>query len=215
MRTQTPSTTDFKERATVSTPAAVRVQSFGTTVFAEYSALSLEYDAINLGQGFPDFPAPNFVIEAARTALSSGYNQYARSAGHPRLVNALAAVYSPVFDRELDPLTQIVVTTGATEGIFATMQGLVDPGDEVILIEPFYDSYPAAVIMAGGTPVYIPAAPRAGRDQRGGLADRYRRVAGRDQPEDQTAHHQYAPQPGRQDVQPRGVGHAGADRAGA
>ena len=145
----------------MSTPAAVRVQSFGTTVFAEYSALSLEYDAINLGQGFPDFPAPDFVIEAARTALASGYNQYARSAGHPRLVNALAAVYSPVFGRELDPLTEIVVTTGATEGIFATMQGLVDPGDEVILIEPFYDSYPAAVIMAGGTPVYIPlrAAP--------------------------------------------------------
>ena len=152
----------FKESATVSTPAAVRVQSFGTTVFAEYSALSLEYDAINLGQGFPDFPAPDFVIEAARTALSSGYNQYARSAGHPRLVNALAAVYSPVFDRELDPLTQIVVTTGATEGIFATMQGLVDPGDEVILIEPFYDSYPAAVIMAGGTPVYIPLRATAG-----------------------------------------------------
>ena len=162
MRTQTPSTTGFKESATVSTPAAVRVQSFGTTVFAEYSALSLEYDAINLGQGFPDFPAPDFVIEAARTALASGYNQYARSAGHPRLVNALAAVYSPVFDRELDPLTQIVVTTGATEGIFATMQGLVDPGDEVILIEPFYDSYPASVIMAGGTPVYIPLRPAPG-----------------------------------------------------
>ena len=74
------------------------------------------------------FPAPDFVIEAARTALASGYNQYARSAGHPRLVNALAAVYSPVFDRELDPLTQIVVTTGATEGIYATVQGLMRPG---------------------------------------------------------------------------------------
>ena len=141
---------------------ANRVQSFGTTVFAEYSALSLEYDAINLGQGFPDFPAPDFVIEAARSALSAGHNQYARSAGHPRLVNALAAVYSPVFERELDPLTQIVVTTGATEGIFATVQGLVNPGDEVILIEPFYDSYPASVIMAGGTPVYIPLRPAPG-----------------------------------------------------
>ena len=72
-------------------------------------------------------------------------------------------MYSPVFDRELDPLTQIVVTTGATEGIFATMQGLVDPGDEVILIEPFYDSYPAAVIMAGGTPYTFRCALRRAR----------------------------------------------------
>ena len=77
-------------------------------------------------------------------------------------MNALAAVYSPVFDRELDALTEIVVTTGATEGIYATVQGLVDPGDEVILIEPFYDSYPPSVIMAGGTPVYVPLRPRPG-----------------------------------------------------
>ncbi len=146
----------------MSSPAAARVQSFGTTVFTEYTTLSLEHNAVNLGQGFPDFPAPDFVIEAARAALATGHNQYARGAGHPRLVNALAAVYSPVFGRELNPLTQIVVTTGATEGIFATIQGLVDPGDEVILIEPFYDSYPASVIMAGGTPIYIPLRPAPG-----------------------------------------------------
>jgi aspartate/methionine/tyrosine aminotransferase len=138
------------------------VRSFGTTVFAEYSALALQYNAVNLGQGFPDFAPPDFVIESARTALISGYNQYARSAGHPRLVKAIAAVYSPLFGRELDPMNEIVVTTGATEAIFATMQGLVNPGDEVILIEPFYDSYPAAVIMAGGTPVYVPLRPAAG-----------------------------------------------------
>lgn len=146
----------------MSSPAAARVQSFGTTVFAEFTALALEHNAVNLGQGFPDFPAPDFVIEAARAALANGHNQYARSAGHPRLVNALAAIYSPVFGRALDPLTEIVVTTGATEGIFATIQGLVDPGDEVILIEPFYDSYPASVMMAGGTPVYIPLRPAPG-----------------------------------------------------
>jgi len=141
---------------------AERVRSFGTTVFAEYSALALQYNAVNLGQGFPDFAPPDFVIEAARTALISGYNQYARSAGHPRLVKAIAHVYSPLFGRELDPMNEIVVTTGATEAIFATMQGLVNPGDEVILIEPFYDSYPAAVIMAGGTPVYVPLRSAAG-----------------------------------------------------
>ena len=141
---------------------AERVRSFGTSVFAEFSALALQHNAVNLGQGFPDFPAPDFVIEAARTALASGYNQYARSAGHPRLVKAIAQVYSPLFGRELDPMNEIVITTGATEGIFATMQGLVNPGDEVILIEPFYDSYPAAVLMAGGTPVYVPLRPAAG-----------------------------------------------------
>ncbi len=141
---------------------AERVRSFGTTVFAEFTALAIKHNAVNLGQGFPDFPAPDFVIEAARTALASGHNQYARSAGHPRLVNAIATVYSPLFHLELDPLSEVVVTTGATEGIFATMQGLVNPGDEVILIEPFYDSYPAAVLMAGGTPVYVPLRPAAG-----------------------------------------------------
>lgn len=140
----------------MSSPAAIRVHSFGTTVFAEFTAMSIAHNAVNLGQGFPDWPAPDFVIDAARTALAAGHNQYARSAGHPRLVNALAAVYSPCFGQALNPLTEIVVTTGATEAIFATIQGLVDPGDEVILIEPFYDSYPASVIMAGGTPVYIP-----------------------------------------------------------
>ncbi|RME51030.1 MAG: aminotransferase class I/II-fold pyridoxal phosphate-dependent enzyme [Caldilineae bacterium] len=135
---------------------AQRVQSFGTTVFAAFTALAIEHQAVNLGQGFPDFPAPDFVVEAARTALAAGHNQYARSAGHPRLVKALSAVYSPLFGRELDPLREIVVTTGATEAIFAAIQALVDPGDEVILIEPFYDSYPASVIMAGGRPVYVP-----------------------------------------------------------
>lgn len=137
-------------------PVAGRVRGFGTTVFAEFTALANQVGAINLGQGFPNFPAPDFVKEAARQAIAADLNQYARSAGHPRLVQALAQVYGPLFHRELDPLTEIVVTVGATEGIFATLQALVEPGDEVILIEPFYDSYPAAVTMAGGRPIYVP-----------------------------------------------------------
>ena len=76
--------------------------------------------------------------------------------GHPRLVKALAACYGPLLGRDLDPLAEIVVTTGATEAIFASIQAFVNPGDEVILIEPFYDSYPAAVEMAGGEPIYVP-----------------------------------------------------------
>lgn len=146
---------------------ATRIQSFGATVFAEFTALANQHGAVNLGQGFPNFAAPSFIKEAAREAIAADLNQYARSAGHPRLVNALSRVYSPLFGREIAPLTEIVITTGATEGIFATIQALVNPGDEVILIEPFYDSYPAAVIMAGGTPVYVPlrAAPNAASSQ--------------------------------------------------
>ena len=140
---------------------AHRVQSFGQTVFAEFTALAIEHGAVNLGQGFPNFAAPDFIKAAAQDAIDLDLNQYTRSAGHPRLVKAIADIYSPLFGRDLDPLQEIVVTVGATEGIFATIQALVDPGDEVILIEPFYDSYPASVIMAGGTPVYVPLRPAA------------------------------------------------------
>ncbi|GIK76213.1 MAG: aminotransferase [Chloroflexota bacterium] len=143
-------------------PVAGRVRGFGTTVFAEFTALANAVGAVNLGQGFPNFAAPDFVKDAACAAIAADLNQYARSAGHPRLVQALAQVYSPLFDRPLDPLREIVVTVGATEGIFAAVQALVDPGDEVILIEPFYDSYPAAVTMAGGAPVYVPLRAPAG-----------------------------------------------------
>lgn len=135
---------------------AHRLRHFGPTVFAEYTRLANEHNAINLGQGFPDFTAPDFIKQAAQAAIAADLNQYARGMGHPRLVNALAATYEPLFGRELDPMTDIVVTTGATEGIFATMQAFIDPGDEVILLEPFYDSYPAAVEMAGGEPVFVP-----------------------------------------------------------
>ncbi len=141
---------------------AQRVQGFGATVFAEFTALANQHEAVNLGQGFPNFAAPDFIKAAAQGAIAQDLNQYARGAGHPRLVNALAEVYGPLFGRTLDPLTEIVVTVGATEGIFATIQALVDPGDEVILIEPFYDSYPAAVVMAGGFPVYVPLRAAAG-----------------------------------------------------
>ncbi len=139
---------------------AQRIRSFGVTVFAEFSALALQYNAVNLGQGFPNFPAPHFVKQAAQQAIAADLNQYARSAGHLRLVQALATLYSPLFNRQLNPLTEIVTTVGATEGIFATIQALIDPGDEVILIEPFYDSYPASVIMAGGVPLYVPLRPQ-------------------------------------------------------
>ena len=141
---------------------AARVQSFGTTVFAEYTAMAIEHDAVNLGQGFPNFAAPDFIKQAAQEAIDADLNQYTRSMGHPRLVQAVSQAYSPYFGREIDPMQEVVITVGATEGIFATIQALVEPGDEVILFEPFYDSYPASIIMAGGTPVYVPLRPPAG-----------------------------------------------------
>lgn len=136
--------------------SAKRVRNFGPTVFSTFTRLAIEHGAVNLGQGFPDFAAPDFIKRAAQEAIAADLNQYARGMGHPRLVKALAQVYGPLFGRELDPMAEIVVTTGATEAIFATIQALVDPGDEVVLLEPFYDSYPAAVEMAGGVPVYVP-----------------------------------------------------------
>ena len=146
-------------RAATTFAPAQRIRGFGTTVFAEFTVLANEHNAVNLGQGFPNFPAPAFIKEAAQHAVSADLNQYARSAGHVRLVDALAQTCGPLFGRELDPLRQIVVTNGATEAIFAAIQALIEPGDEVILIEPFYDSYPASVIMAGGQPVYVPLRP--------------------------------------------------------
>lgn len=161
MNPQSSSPSQVTSSAPVPVPfrPAARVQSFGHTVFAEYTALAIEHNAVNLGQGFPNFAAPDFVKDAAQQAIANDMNQYTRSAGHLRLVQALSQVYSPLFHRTLDPMTEIVVTDGATEGIFATIQALVEPGDEVIMFEPFYDSYPASVIMAGGTPVYVPLRP--------------------------------------------------------
>ncbi len=135
---------------------AHRVTGFGATVFAEFTALANERGAINLGQGFPNFAAPDFIKQAGQDAIAQDLNQYTRSGGHQELVEALAKFYGPLFGRTLNPMTEVVTTVGATEGIFASVQAVVNPGDEVIMMEPFYDSYPACAVMAGGTPVYVP-----------------------------------------------------------
>lgn len=140
---------------------AERVRGFGDTIFAEMTALAVKHRAVNLGQGFPDFPAPEFVKRAAQAAIAADENQYARSAGHPRLVEAVAARWQQDWGMAVDPFTEVTVTVGATEGLFAAVQALLNPGDEVILIEPFYDAYPADVVMAGGVPRYVPLRPTA------------------------------------------------------
>ena len=129
---------------------AERARGFGTSVFAEMSALAQARGAVNLGQGFPDFPAPAFVIEAAVVAIQAGHNQYAPVGGVPRLRQAIADDWRSRYGWSADPEREVTVTTGATEGIFASIQALIGPGDELLTFEPFYDSYPASITMAGG-----------------------------------------------------------------
>ena len=135
-----------------------RVAHFGETVFAKYTRLAQQHKAINLGQGFPDFAPPDFVLQALRHATETN-QQYAPLAGMPQLTDILAKIYSRRLGKTLEPVSNIQISVGATEGLFATMQALLDPGDEVILFEPFYDAYPADVIMAGGIPKYVPLLP--------------------------------------------------------
>jgi N-succinyldiaminopimelate aminotransferase len=137
-------------------PLAARVESFTTTIFSEMSALARAHGAVNLGQGFPDFPGPDWVKEAARAAIAADVNQYALGTGATAVRQALAARMSPRLGRAVDPEREIVVTSGCTEAIVDAVLGLVDPGDEVVLFEPFYDSYYPAVIMAGGIPRCVP-----------------------------------------------------------
>ncbi len=125
---------------------------FGTTILSEMTALAQQHGAINLAQGFPDFEGPRAIVEAAQRALGAGENQYARSLGHPALVKALAAKYRRRQGLEFDPQSEVVIFCGATEGIASSLLGLLDPGDEVILFEPYYDSYPVAVALAGAKP---------------------------------------------------------------
>ena len=128
-----------------------KLAPFGTTIFSEMTKLALEHEAINLSQGFPDFDGPPALIDEVSRAMREGHNQYARSMGHPILVTALAERQRRLYGQSYAPLEEVVVTSGATETIASALLGLVSPGDEVILIEPFYDSYPACLAMAGAT----------------------------------------------------------------
>jgi N-succinyldiaminopimelate aminotransferase len=134
---------------------ATKLRPFGTTIFAEMTALAQQHGAINLAQGFPDFEGPSEIVEAAVKALRSGDNQYARSRGHPELVRAIADTQKDLYGLEYDPMEEVVVFSGATEGIAASMLGLLNPGDEVILLEPFYDSYPPGLALSGAVPRYL------------------------------------------------------------
>ncbi|WP_078282582.1 pyridoxal phosphate-dependent aminotransferase [Mycobacteroides franklinii] len=136
-----------------------RLRPFGATIFAEMSALAVRHDAINLGQGFPDEDGPASMLDAAQQAIRSGLNQYPPGLGTPELRRAITADRLARYGEELDPDTQVLVTVGATEAIAGALLGLVEPGSEVILIEPYYDSYAAVVALAGAIRVPVPLVP--------------------------------------------------------
>ncbi|MEU1073228.1 MULTISPECIES: pyridoxal phosphate-dependent aminotransferase [unclassified Streptomyces] len=141
-----------------------RLAEFGTTVFAEMSALAVSTGAINLGQGFPDTDGPDEVREAAVRALRDGRgNQYPPGTGVPELRTAITDHQLRRYGLALDPDREVLVTAGATEAIAASLLALVEPGDEVIALEPYYDSYAACVAMAGGTRVPVTLRPDGDR----------------------------------------------------
>src|SRR5689334_16799365 len=140
--------------------SARRISTFGTTVFTEINMLAQQYNALNLGQGKPDFDTPpDIVTQLVRAAQAGQYNQYAPGPGTASLRQAIASHTARFYDLEIDPAKGVVVTSGATEGIFSAILGLVDPGDEVIVIEPFYDSYVPNILMSNAVPVCVPLHP--------------------------------------------------------
>ncbi|MER5403700.1 pyridoxal phosphate-dependent aminotransferase [Streptomyces sp. NPDC002769] len=141
-----------------------RLAEFGTTIFAEMSALALSTDSINLGQGFPDTDGPEEIREAAVRALRDGRgNQYPPGPGVPELRTAIAVHQKHHYGLSYDPDREVLVTAGATEAIAASLLALVEPGDEVIALEPYYDSYAAGIAMAGGTRIPVTLRPHGGR----------------------------------------------------
>ncbi|MFD4690197.1 pyridoxal phosphate-dependent aminotransferase [Streptomyces sp. NBC_00683] len=140
-----------------------RLAEFGTTIFAEMSALAVRTGSINLGQGFPDTDGPEEIREAAVRALRAGHgNQYPPGPGVPELRSAITEHQQRRYGLAYDPDTEVLVTAGATEAIAATLLALLEPGDEVIALEPYYDSYAACIAMAGGTRVPVTLHPHEG-----------------------------------------------------
>jgi aminotransferase len=138
---------------------ARRTETFTESVIREMTRIAREHGAINLAQGFPDFPAPQVLKEAAVAAVRADVNQYAITWGSARLRAALEAKYRDLYGMEVDGARELTVTCGATEAMAAVMLALVDPGDEVIVLEPFYENYGPDAILSQATPVFVPLDP--------------------------------------------------------
>nr|XP_019584331.1 PREDICTED: kynurenine--oxoglutarate transaminase 1 isoform X1 [Rhinolophus sinicus] len=132
-----------------------------------FTKLASECDAVNLGQGFPDFPPPDFAVEAFQHAVSGDFmlNQYTMAFGYPPLTKILASFFGKLLGQELDPLENVLVTVGAYGALFTALQALVDEGDEVIIIEPSFDCYEPMTLMAGGRPVFVSLKPTPTKDR--------------------------------------------------
>jgi N-succinyldiaminopimelate aminotransferase len=169
---------------TLSEPLVERMRGFGTTIFAEMTALAQQTGAVNLGQGFPDTDGPNAMLEQAVEAIRGGLNQYPPGPGLPPLRQAIAAHRKARYGLAYDPESEVLVTVGATEAITATILALCESGDEVVVLEPYYDSYAAAIAIAGAVRRPVPLRPVApgGRftftdeDLRAAVTDRTRLV---------------------------------------
>jgi len=126
------------------------------TMWSEFGQLAAETGAVNLGQGFPDWQPPQFVVDQAYDALRDGYHQYTRPAGHPPLAEVIASRYSKHVGRSVDAMSEVAITVGASQALFLCLQALIDPGDEVLLLEPAFDLYYGQVRLAGGKVVPVP-----------------------------------------------------------
>lgn len=147
---------------------ARRLEGTEHNPWVEYVKLAKEYkDSVNLGQGFPNFPPPDFALEAFQQAVTGDHmlNQYTSAFGHPPLTKVLASFFGKLLGQELDPVTNVLVTVGAYGALFTAFQALVDEGDEVIIIEPFFDCYEPMTLMAGGHPVFVSLRPSPSQDR--------------------------------------------------
>ncbi|MBI2323366.1 MAG: aminotransferase class I/II-fold pyridoxal phosphate-dependent enzyme [Chloroflexi bacterium] len=144
----------------VTRPAlARRTAGFTESVIREMTRLNARHGGINLAQGFPDFAAPAEIKEAAKRAIDADVNQYAITWGAPSLRRAIAASYRELYAMDVDPETMLTVTCGATEAMISTLLAIVDPGDEVVVLEPFYENYGPDTAICGAVPVYVPLRP--------------------------------------------------------
>jgi aminotransferase len=143
---------------------ATRTRTFTESVIRGMTRLAAQHDAINLAQGFPNFPCPDVLKEAAARAIHSDINQYAITWGAKRLRDAIVRKYADWYKMTVDPETEITVTCGATEAMASTMLAIADPGDEVIVFEPFYENYGPDTILCGAKPVFVPIAPQGPLD---------------------------------------------------
>src|SRR5579871_456942 len=142
---------------------SAKASTFTESVIREMTRVNLALHgperAVNFAQGFPDFPPPAEIVAAAQRALADGYHQYATTWGAPQLRTAVAARQSAAWGREVDPETEVTVACGATESMIAALLATVDPGDEVVIFEPFYENYGPDCILSGAVPRYVPLRP--------------------------------------------------------